>query len=141
MRETPGYVSAHAVVQGAGIGPSALLFECMAHVRISFDDVCDTSPKMWNMLNFMVCKATQHGASRLVSGRGCSVTQRNQSKANTKDNEHVRLGKIDGFGRLRRVARSVGGVKPAVDVLQLQLSCLALARPLPRVVALSPYRH
>jgi hypothetical protein len=34
--------------------PSALLLEWMAHIRMSFEDVCDTSPRMWNTLNFMV---------------------------------------------------------------------------------------
>ena len=33
--------------------PSALLFEWMAHISMSFDDVCDTSPRMWKRLNFM----------------------------------------------------------------------------------------
>jgi len=26
--------------------PSALLLECIAHISISFDDVCETSPRM-----------------------------------------------------------------------------------------------
>jgi hypothetical protein len=41
---------------GGGLlsSPSALLLEWMAHIRMSFEDVCDTSPRMWNTLNFMV---------------------------------------------------------------------------------------
>lgn len=31
--------------------PSELLLAWMAHIRISFDDVCETSPRMWKRLN------------------------------------------------------------------------------------------
>lgn len=39
--------------RGRGRSPSALLLEWMAHIRMSLDDVCDTSPRMWKRLNFM----------------------------------------------------------------------------------------
>jgi hypothetical protein len=42
--------------------PSALLLRWMAHIRMSFDDVWETSPRMWNTLNFMVdCYTVQVG--------------------------------------------------------------------------------
>jgi hypothetical protein len=34
--------------------PSALLFEWIAHISMSFDEVCETSPRMWKRLNPML---------------------------------------------------------------------------------------
>jgi DNA-directed RNA polymerase subunit RPC12/RpoP len=69
--------------------PSALLLEWMAHIKMSLDDVCETSPRMWKTLNpmadcYQAPMATQHAACRLspdprvslatpaVDGKECS---------------------------------------------------------------------
>ena len=68
MRDTPGWVSYRCSMcnMDQANGPSALLLRWMAHIRISLDDVCETSPRMWNALNFMLrchATATQNGPS------------------------------------------------------------------------------
>jgi hypothetical protein len=49
-------------IDGPSNLPSALLLEWIAHIRMSFDDVCETSPSMRKTLNFMVkCYRVQDG--------------------------------------------------------------------------------
>lgn len=66
MRETPVHMRVspssswpqHQDGRGASV-PSALLLAWIAHIRMSLEDVCDTSPRMWKRLNFMARLAMQ----------------------------------------------------------------------------------
>ena len=67
MSETPVCVSYAPSSSASNVSaPSALLLACIAHIKISFDDVCDTSPRMWKRLNFIVGTKT---ATRLQGSR------------------------------------------------------------------------
>lgn len=58
-----------------GVGlPSALLLEWMAHIKMSLDVVCDTSPRMWKTLNFILQSGGYTARGREPSaGRGAEL--------------------------------------------------------------------
>ena len=55
MREMPSSkelaICINQKVLEHGIIPSALLLECIDQIKINFEVVCETSPRMWKTLN------------------------------------------------------------------------------------------
>lgn len=75
MSETPVKVSHDASLATSRTNaPSALLFECMAHINMSLEQVCETSPRMWKRLNCMF--GTTGGVRRLHSNRPAACRRR-----------------------------------------------------------------
>lgn len=58
----------------AASSPSALLFEWIAHISMSFDDVCETSPRIWKRLNPIL--GTKGRVRRLHSNRLAACCRR-----------------------------------------------------------------
>jgi hypothetical protein len=56
MRETPIRTTISQTRTGYADqdSPSALLFEWIAHIKISLEAVCEISPRVWKMLNPML---------------------------------------------------------------------------------------
>lgn len=102
--------------------PSELLLECIAHIKMSFDDVCETSPRMWNKLNFMAkmyVTATQREACRLLprtrvskpTCRGRPWSCLGPRVSGTKEVTSVAFGRVGAMqGMLLRVDDGVEGV-------------------------------
>jgi hypothetical protein len=93
--------------------PSALLLRWMAHIRMSFDDVCETSPRMWKALNPIVYCYTARNGDTARAPVAWNLGSASQSQDPLRRRSAVRPGVASGWqltspGRCRWVLVKAG---------------------------------